>query len=389
MIFREKTARTYKTAALISFNTFILFVIVNLLAWLLRPLFVGPQGDPVSKLYNREDLRKVYPDLSPDEMTQLLVETWSRPVVYESYTHFKEAPFAGRFVHVDTNGFRLSQSQGSWPPDTNRFNVFLFGGSTAFGYGLPDHQTLASALQRTLSAALHAEVRVYNFGRCFYQCTQERLLFEQLLLAGHAPKLAIFLDGLNDFFYPDGAPQYAQQWEHLLSGELLKQHRFDFLNSLPIVQLFRPPRPLRSKEMGQGETLESLRARPEEMKAMMDAVCRRYLKNKELIERLAGAYQVEVCFVWQPVPSYKYDIKHHLFSGEGLGRHWRSKFGYERMAEWLRTEPAGPTFLWCADMQETLQEPLYVDIVHYSARMTELLAAEITRRLRERQLLRP
>jgi hypothetical protein len=385
----EKAARAYKAAALISLNTLVLFLLVNVLAWALRPLFGGTRGDPVSKTYGWDEVQKVYPDLSPDAMQQLLLETWSRPVVYESYTHFKEAPFAGRFIHVDTNGFRLSSNSGPWPPDTNQFNVFLFGGSTAFGYGLPDHQTLGSALQRTLSTALHTETRVYNFGRCFYQCTQERLLFEQLLQAGHSPKLAIFLDGLNDFFYPDGAPQYASQSEQLLSGQLLRRHQFDVLNKLPIVQLFRPSRPWRSEEMGQGETLDSLRAKPEELRTMVDAVCRRYLKNKELTERVAQAYQVQACFVWQPVPSYNYDIKYHLFAREGLGRHWRSKVGYERMAEWVRTEPAGPTFLWCADMQETRSEPLYVDIVHYSARMTELLATEITRQLLERHLLRP
>src|SRR5712692_8851921 len=49
-------------------------------------------------------------------------------------------------------------------------------------------------------------VRVYKFGAGYYFSTGERVQFEQLLLAGSVPDVAVFVDGLNDFFQPDGVP---------------------------------------------------------------------------------------------------------------------------------------------------------------------------------------
>jgi hypothetical protein len=47
----------------------------------------------------------------------------------------------------------------------------------------------------------------------------------------------------------------------------------------------------------------------------------------------------------------------------------------------------GKNFIWCADMQQTLAEPLYVDKVHYTAEMSRLLASAIGDQLIERGLL--
>lgn len=143
-------------------------------------------------------LDQIYPDLRPHEIQDILEETWkARPFSYEPFTQFKEREFKGRFVNVDQNGFRVSKNQGVWPPDPDSYNVFLFGGSTTFGYGVPDDQTIASYLQDTLQTKMHKEVRVYNFGRGFYYWFQERVLFERLLRSGYSPDMAIFIDGYN------------------------------------------------------------------------------------------------------------------------------------------------------------------------------------------------
>ena len=53
---------------------------------------------------------------------------------------------------------------------------------------------------------------MYNFGRAFYFSSQERILFEQLLLDGHRPATAVFLDGLNDFYFASGQPQFTAEY---------------------------------------------------------------------------------------------------------------------------------------------------------------------------------
>ncbi len=118
---------------------------------------------------------------------------------YEWPTQFKEAPFHGRYVNVDPSGFRASTPQGPWPPDPANFNIFLFGGSTTFGYGLSDDETLSSAIQHLLSRTSARPVFAYNFGRGSYFSTQELMLYYRLLASGSVPQVVVFVDGLNDF----------------------------------------------------------------------------------------------------------------------------------------------------------------------------------------------
>src|SRR5205085_2675003 len=105
------------------------------------------------------------------------------------------------YVNVDPGGFRWSGDQGPWPPDPKNFNIFFFGGSTGFGYGVRDAETVASQLAAFLNQtkAVSRPIKIYNFGRAGYYSTPERMLFERLLLEGHRPQLAVFMDGLNEF----------------------------------------------------------------------------------------------------------------------------------------------------------------------------------------------
>jgi hypothetical protein len=120
------------------------------------------------------------------------------------------------------------------------------------------------------------------------------------------------------------------------------------------------------------------------VEAEAQSVSLRYVKNMGMINRLAAGYGVEAWFVWQPVPTYKYDTQQHLFA-TGIGAHWKSKVIYEHMAEMRGVLPFPPNFLWCADIQEGLQEPLYVDAVHYTRDMSRRLAAEIASQMLARR----
>ena len=186
-------------------------------------------------------MKKIYPELSEEDINDLLIETWSRPYIYEKFTLFKERPYKGRYVNVDKEGFRITKNQGPWPPKNENFNIFLFGGSTTFGYGLPDDQTIASYLQEFLSNRLKQEVRVYNFGRGSYYSQQERILFEKLLFSGFIPDIAIFIDGFNDIYLIEGNPAFSKRFEQFDFGT--KQGENDasleskLINKLPMIRL--------------------------------------------------------------------------------------------------------------------------------------------------------
>jgi hypothetical protein len=71
----------------------------------------------------------------------------------------------------------------------------------------------------------------------------------------------------------------------------------------------------------------------------------------------------------------------------GFGGHERSGQGYELLAERRKELDLGPEFIWLADIQEGVQEALYLDGMHYTAPFSRTIANHIVNALIERKLL--
>ena len=281
----------------------------------------------------------------------------------------------------------MSKDQGPWPPDPANFNIFLFGGSTTFGYGVTDQQTIASYLQDILSDELGRKVLIYNFGRGSYYSTQERILLERLFLSGFYPDIAIFIDGLNDFsFHELGEPDGADRLRDFLDKAVEEPSaELGLINKIPVVKLARS---LGSALSGK----EALGNQEEEIEEYIDKelltnrVINRYFENKKMIESICAIHDVQPVFVWQPIPSYKYDSSRHRFN---MGpKHSHTQYGYQKMATHVKENSPADNFLWCADILEDFDEPLYVDGVHYSPKACEILAATVSDLLIERDLVK-
>ena len=221
--FVKKFAKYYKACAVILLNTFVLFVILNLLLAVVFKVRDGYDArnevpQTAREMYGMALMERAYPGYQRDELNALLDEGEQVRHEYEPFTQYKEKTRSGKWYNVDANGFRRVKDQGPWPPQPGNVNVFLFGGSTGFGYGVGDEQTVASHLQEFLGSRSGKEVRVYNFGRGSYYSSQERILFEKLLLAGHVPTAALFLDGYNDFYYARDRPEYTRWLAAVMDG---------------------------------------------------------------------------------------------------------------------------------------------------------------------------
>ena len=381
---RNRLKSAYKALCLVFANTVVAFLFLNLGAWAISDLphlFRSPESetDPLSAQHG-DVLGVVYPDKNRNEVARMLQETWSRPYVYEPFTQFKEAPYSGQYVNVHESGFRRSRNQGPWPPDPSKFNIFLFGGSTVFNYGVSDKETIASALSTLLSEGRAAPVPVYNFGRGHYYSTQERVLFEALLASDAVPDLAIFIDGLNEFFHTDNRPELTDLLATFVRdgrGPVPPQPSlWQYLRGLPLPRLL-----VNSFPGATSSVLSSSDARSTAFQEADDMtigrVIENYFANKSLIEAAAASRQIPAVFVWQPVPTYLFEGDSYPYNLHDLGPHNNSRRGYRLMADRIAVEEAGPNFFWCADFQQGLEGPLYIDQIHYSARMSDYLAREI------------
>jgi lysophospholipase L1-like esterase len=396
--------KVYRGLALIVLNTIVAVIILNL-ALVIHARWKEHSGQEEPRIitqYGMPLLRQAYTNMSEEAMRQMLKETYTRNYEFEPFTQFKERPFSGRFVNVDEAGFRRSADQGPWPVSATNFNIFLFGGSTMFGYGVTDDETVASGLQAALAGKTPRPCKVYNFGRGHYYSAQERILFEQLLSANAIPDMVLFMDGMNDFHRLDGKPY---NWGILHD---LVDHRLgvaEFVENSPIKRWFpvvdalnvfntsrtgasRTPH-LNAGQKGRAGDTAAARAETPENKKATERIVKRYLRTIKMIDGVASAYGIKAVFVWQPVPTYKYDISYHLFAGpkKDFQETEFCRYGHEYLKDLLSTQPAPTNFLWCSDMQENLKESLYVDKLHYSAWMSDLLAQKIASMIVERHLV--
>ena len=204
----KKIKRLYISSSIILQSTLILTIGINLTLFLIFFIRDALRENPVSEKYDKIVITESYPEKNKTQIKQLLQETWSRGFKYEAYTQFSERAYTGEFVNVSKDGYRFNDKFNVWPPDEEKLNIFVFGGSTTFGYGVADNETIPSHLQSFLSK-LDNRIAVYNFGRGFYYSTQEKILLELLISQNIDCDIAVFIDGLNEFIHLENEPIYT------------------------------------------------------------------------------------------------------------------------------------------------------------------------------------
>ncbi len=388
-----KLSANYKTLSVILLNTVVLFAILNLIADGIHDIQEGLRKRAAAKGAKAFGYREyqpalapLYPGLTPEQITSLTMENRKMEFMYDPFTQFREKPASGKYVNVSKAGFRLIKNQGPWPIDKKFFNVFVFGGSTTFGYRLSDDQTIASHLQDIMGSRTGLPVKVYNFGRCSYFLSQERILLEKLIISGAKPDCAIFIDGLNEFACWDGRPSYSKELTKFMAGDY-ECSIGGLVMQLPIIKLLglesdddMPEDPL----LNENENRKIFGAN----KRIVETVTKRYTANKRIAENMCRGFDIIAVFVWQPVAVHHYDLKNHIFNGFDYNKLTPYlTVGFNGMAETIKARQMGKNFIYAADIQKDLKKPLYVDAYHYSGEMCRILADFIFTKIQERNLI--
>ncbi len=185
-----------KDASLVGVISLCLLLVMNFVAF----LFLWTEETP-SETYFTDRLGPLnshqlsaYSHMSNIDVNDMLNHTWNAELAgwqYESWLGFREKTRASQFVNVSEQGFRINH-RGSGEIDEFDKKIWFFGGSTTFGYGVADWETIPSYLENI------SGIKTINFGRGYYNSKQENLLFQELLVTGNKPVVAIFLDGINE-----------------------------------------------------------------------------------------------------------------------------------------------------------------------------------------------
>lgn len=340
-------------------------------------------ADPPFMLsYTDDELRKLYNTDNPAFYREIVGEGWGRGInlEYEPFVEFMPVAFSGRHVNVAPEGFRVTPSAAKTLDVPGR-KVFVFGGSTTFGMGVSDAETIPAYLEKEFHAAGHTDVVVFNFGVVGFFSTQERVLFERLINLGHVPAAVVFIDGLNDFVYcriPD-ATGMSTRIERVLSGQ----------SGVTLIESYQRRSSILKVIRHYTEGANVARDRPSANcmgeEAQTQAIVRRLDTNRRMAAAVAKANGVVPVFVQQPIPAYAYDNeKRPVPLRDTKSTPWQQlRRGYEVFRE--RREK-GDVFqesvLWLEEA--SIPENMYIDEIHYSPHFNRHIARRIHEALRER-----
>ncbi|MGB1026151.1 MAG: hypothetical protein ACPGYL_06325, partial [Rhodospirillaceae bacterium] len=186
-------AKLYQTTAIMVFNTLLLFVGLNLVAWAFTSHyslryaysaleFIREQPDQARAIYGLEDLAAIEARVySPGAVAHPSLPLQMRPATGPYYT---SGTFGERLSCRDGKPFQVADINDA---------IWMFGGSTTYGSGVADCETIATALN-----GLTGDVPVINFGVESFGRPSETQRLILLLRQGYRPRAVVFFDGLND-----------------------------------------------------------------------------------------------------------------------------------------------------------------------------------------------
>ncbi|WP_165253265.1 SGNH/GDSL hydrolase family protein [Paludisphaera soli] len=228
---------------------------------------------------------------------------------WEPFAYFRQRPFRGETITVDDRGRRAV-----WQAPTGRgggddprppVRILLLGGSSLWGFGARDDQTIPSHLARLLhERGIAAEVR--NLSEIGYVSTQEVVALARELQAGYRPDLVLFYDGVND-----AASALLEGSAGLTTNERNRAREFNLLQSpgrmsAAIVGRLLEGSALQRVAQALGRRLlgspgaDGPVAPAADVDSLARGVLDVYEANLGLVDALAARYGFRTLFAWQP-----------------------------------------------------------------------------------------
>jgi hypothetical protein len=370
----NRLLRVYRFVAVQLLNTLLVFVALNLGVAGVSLVLDRARSAPAPPVVAPGVDRAAY-SIPPEQVQRLLEEQTAMQLIgfqYEPWVLFRNPEYRGRTLNTDARGLRRTRSPHTSCPKPVR--VFVFGGSTTFGFGVTDEYTLPSSLQGHLERRYPSRcLEVSNYGQGFFFSSQEMLQFINLLKEGHVPDWAIFVDGANDTYQMSSrrdVPWFSDAvrslWDMRNRGPVCPRVDWSWLPAVQLAGTIRdriwttPPRPVADAPVPVPDAERS-----------GTYVAERYKQNVRVIRALCAEYRVQCRFVWQPT-FFNYDrALHPAFPYPGaVPKFWAE--AYDSIRLWKAAD-----VLYLGDMLQGVREKVFVDNVHYNEKWTGEIASRI------------
>ena len=364
--------------------------------------FNPPALDSVSGALDERQFAAAY-DGADYDVAELFREFHATErIVYEPYTIWDRRYYPGDLVSIDHQGLRHTTNNSD---AVDALRVWVFGGSTVWGEGAPDGETIPSHLA-SLMNAWGVDTTVKNLGERGYVSTQEIVFLYRELQAGRRPDVVVFYDGINDAAAASNWPEVLGSHvslhrirDRFQFGEVPSERRQEFVRSLGIYKASRI-------------VLDRMEARERSARALQDDadidITPRFLDanfrflggqavdvwlaNHALVTALGDEFGFTSLFALQPSlwtdgkplhVSEKRILAEHL-DIRAMTHIMATRAEMSSIIEERRGNGALPSNIHdLADVFSTVEEPVYIDYVHTSGTGYRIVAEALFERLRE------
>ena len=297
---------------------------------------------------------------------------------YEPFRIWGVAPWHSKYINTDDT------RNGTWrrtinPQDCTenaRIDIWMFGGSTLFGTGVPDWATIPSFLSQDLNSMGVGCVVVTNFGTEGYVTNQELILLIEQLKVGRRPRMGIFYDGVNDSYAGAVSPGIPSAHVSFLNikarveGSLVG--RVDFLRKSHAFQLAM----MAINSVHRTNVVKGAEQNDAKAKATLD----NYEANLQIARKLGDAYGFRVLFFWQPALVYGRKalspFERKIAANETNEDAFRTMATVYQEAE--RRAAQDSNFLFLGSDFDTCTDPVYIDKwMHLTPMGNEIVARSL------------
>jgi lysophospholipase L1-like esterase len=227
---------------------------------------------------------------------------------WQPYVYFRQKPFQGETITIGDGGLRATWQSPAPAAEQGlhrSVKILSLGGSSLWGFGARDDQTIPSLLARSLhEKGWRVELR--NLAEIGYVSTQEVIALTRELQAGYRPDLVIFYDGVND-----ATSALLEGEPGVTTNEVNRRNEFNLLQSpgrlaaALAVKLGRDSGAYRFSQMvrrrlGRETSSSHAISNTFNVPDVAAGVVRLYEANVIVVQALAKSYGFRPLFLWQP-----------------------------------------------------------------------------------------
>ena len=309
----------------------------------------------------------------------------SNAMIYEPLTEFKEKPKNSKFVSASELGNRCIKInlENCESAKGGENEIWIFGGSTVFGYGLKNNETIAAYLNELIR-----DKRVINFGQGYYNSNQSRIYFQNLLTFLPKPHAAIFLEGFNDFknnqinnYKSPTKTALSNNYSILINNreastneKIFKwfKERFNRLHFVKLIEQIR-------KNKSFNTNTDSIKV--DNLEEAYNTLVNRLMTNFTINKSIGEKFEIKILNILEPIALSK-----DRYSSSGLPVSYfknfeKSIFHYKKIFEIIENND---NFLNLIDLylvNLNIDEKMFVDRTHFSKDFSKEIALKIYEKL--------